>query len=173
MLRLWDVSFTKGRDHRLVEAPTLVAAFSPDGKTILTADYNRTARLWDAATGRTIGQPLAYQGDIRTVAFSPDGKTCVTATEWRVPAGSGGGEGRLWETATGKPLGQPLPIACRTWCVAFSPDGKTLVTGSPTGTAQLWDTASGRPVGQPLGGIPEHLRNWRTVQMASSFSRSK
>ena len=34
------------------------AAFSPDGKRIVTASGDKTARVWDAATGKPIGQPL-------------------------------------------------------------------------------------------------------------------
>ena len=39
-------------------------AFSPDGKTILTGMLDKTARLWDAATGRPIGQPLRAFGPV-------------------------------------------------------------------------------------------------------------
>ncbi len=35
-------------------------AFSPDGKTIVTGSYDKTARLWDAATGRPLGQPMEH-----------------------------------------------------------------------------------------------------------------
>ena len=34
------------------------AAFSPDGKRIVTASADKTARVWDAATGEPIGEPL-------------------------------------------------------------------------------------------------------------------
>ena len=34
------------------------AAFSPDGKRIVTASWDKTARLWDAETGKPIGEPL-------------------------------------------------------------------------------------------------------------------
>ena len=51
------------------------AAFSPDGKRIVTASEDKTARLWDAETGKPIGEPLkGHQGLVSSAAFSPDGK---------------------------------------------------------------------------------------------------
>ena len=35
-------------------------AFSPDGKTVITGSEDKTARLWDAATGQPIGQTLRH-----------------------------------------------------------------------------------------------------------------
>ena len=40
------------------DSPVDAAAFSPDGKTVLTGGDDRVARLWDVATGEPIGQPL-------------------------------------------------------------------------------------------------------------------
>ena len=37
-------------------------AFSPDGKTVLTASSDRTGRLWDAGHGSPIGLPLMHDG---------------------------------------------------------------------------------------------------------------
>jgi WD40 repeat protein len=51
------------------------AEFSPDGTRIITASQDETARLWDAASGRPIGEPLKGHTDIASsAAFSPDGK---------------------------------------------------------------------------------------------------
>ncbi len=93
-----------GRRHRPAIGPVLEhwglvnsVAFSPDGKTILTGSNDRTARLWDAATGRPIGHPLAIPTAVSSVAFSPDGKTILT--------GCLDGTARLWDTATGQPVG--------------------------------------------------------------------
>ena len=62
----------------------LSAAFSPDGKRIVTASADKTARLWDAATGKPIGEPLkGHERLVYSVAFSPDGKRIVTASRTR------------------------------------------------------------------------------------------
>ena len=39
------------------------AAFSPDGQRIVTASFDKTARIWDAATGKPIGEPLEGHDD--------------------------------------------------------------------------------------------------------------
>ncbi|NCR87645.1 MAG: hypothetical protein GPI90_25065, partial [Microcystis aeruginosa K13-05] len=56
------------------------AAFSPDGKRIVTASWDNTARVWDAETGREIASLNGHQKAVITAAFSPDGKRIVTAS---------------------------------------------------------------------------------------------
>src|SRR5262249_53892428 len=80
--------------------PLTRVAFSPDGKTILTGCEDSTARLWNAATGQPIGEPMRHEGAVWAVAFSPDGRTVLTGS-WDRTA-------RLWDAATGKPAGRPL-----------------------------------------------------------------
>ena len=58
---------------------------------MLTGSQDKTARLWDAATGRPLGPALTHQGRVWAVAFSPDGKTVLT--------GSDDGRARLWDVA--------------------------------------------------------------------------
>ena len=60
------------------ESPVYAAAFSPDGKTVLTGGQDGIARRWDVATAQPIGQPIRHEGVINCVAFSPDGKTILT-----------------------------------------------------------------------------------------------
>jgi hypothetical protein len=109
------------------------AAFSPDGKRIVTASKDNTARLWDVETGKQIGEPLTGHSEgVISAAFSPDGKRIVT--------GSVDNMARLWDAGTGKEIGEPL--TGHTGIVlsaAFSPDGKRIVTASDDKTARLWD----------------------------------
>ena len=65
------------------------ARFSRDGTRVVTASEDNTARLWDADTGKPLGEALTHQGAVLSAQFSPDGKRVVTA--------SGDQTARLWE----------------------------------------------------------------------------
>jgi WD40 repeat protein len=122
------------------------AAFSPDGKRIVTVSDDKTARLWDAGTGKLIGEPLVgHEQGVYSALFSPDGKRIVTA--------SADNTARLWDAETRKPIGEPLAGHERiVYRAVFSPDGKRIVTASGDGTARLWDAETRKPIGEPLTG---------------------
>jgi WD40 repeat protein len=73
------------------------AVFSPDGKRVLTASYNQTARLWDAATGKQMGPDMKHERAVTSAVFSPDGKRVLTASYDKTAC--------LWDATTGKKIG--------------------------------------------------------------------
>ena len=105
--------------------------FSSDGKRVVTASADHTARLWDATTGQPIGTPLEHEDSVVSAKFSPDGQRVVTASD--------DGTARLWDAATGQPIGTPLRHQSSVYSVQFSPDGQRVVTVSRNNTARLWD----------------------------------
>ena len=57
--------------------------------SVVTAADDKTARLWDSATGKPLATLIGHEGDVMSAAFSPDGKQVVTATLRQRPRGSG------------------------------------------------------------------------------------
>ncbi len=54
------------------------AAFSADGKRILSSSYDGTARLWDRETGQELYRFRDHREVLWVAAFSPDGKWILT-----------------------------------------------------------------------------------------------
>ena len=77
-------------------APVSSAAYSPDGKQIVTASWDQTARIWDAATGQEVRTLSGHTDAVNSAAYSPDGQPIVTASD--------DGTARIWDAATGRKL---------------------------------------------------------------------
>ena len=112
------------------------AQFSPDGRWVVTASADKTARVWNAESGELL-QTFTHAGVINATEITADGKFVATASEDRTA--------RLWNLATGAPIGDPLAHAAAVTAVSFSPDGRTVMTASADMSVRLWDTSRGKP----------------------------
>ena len=127
------------------------AAFSPDGKRVVTASYDHTARVWDLSGPRPVAIVLEGHTDIVwSAAFSPDGKRVVTAS-WDHTA-------RVWDLSGPRPVATVLEGHTDfVLSAAFSPDGNRVVTASDDHTARVWDLSGPRPVATVLEGHTESV----------------
>ena len=55
------------------------ASFSPDGRRIVTASYDKTARTWDAETGRELAVLKGHERNVDLAIFSPDASIVIAA----------------------------------------------------------------------------------------------
>ncbi len=109
----------------------LDVAFTPDGKRLVTAGADRSARVWVAETGL---EETTFKIDMAEEAVvSPDaglvstfGRTARGARVWKVPS-----EKMVLH------LDRPNTV----YRVAFSPDGRHLATAS-NGKVRIWDKES-------------------------------
>ena len=123
-------------------------AYSPDGKRIVTASADNSARIWDAATGVELLALVGHEDWVRSAAFSPDGRRVVT--------GASDNTARVWDVSNGHELIRLTGHEAAINSAIFSPDGKRLLTASVDSTVRLWDAENGAQI-QVMKGSNEEV----------------
>ncbi len=133
--------------------------FTQDGTQLVSASDDKTVRVWDLATGRTVrtfrGQIGAGQeGKIYAMALSPDNRYLAVGG-WMAPSQNyvleDVGRIRLYDFQTGQLLALLKSHTNVVNSLAFSADSRYLASGSTDKTVKLWEVA-GRTLARTLTG---------------------
>ena len=136
--RIWDLASREPVVRFSPHGTVAAADLSPDGRLLVTGSWDRSAKIWDAETGKALRKlEGVHQGFINSVEFSPNGTTILTASD--------DGTARLWEVQTGNPLEPVLRgHQSRIRQARFSHDGNRVLTVANDKTARIWDARTGK-----------------------------
>jgi WD40 repeat protein len=114
-----------------------VAAFSPDGKAVVTPWHKNSALLWELESAKPLKTFVGHEEEISAVAFSQSGKQILTGS---------GKTAILWDVEKEQALRTLRGDHQGITVVRFRPDGKQVLTGCYYRTPILWETESGKKI---------------------------
>ena len=109
--------------------------FSPDGRRIIATGSRGSLRIWDAASGETVGFMGASTDDTTRIALSRDGKKIAVA-------GRADHLVRVWNLETGSQGATVGPHAADVQGLALTPDGRYGISWAGA-EVRVWDAATG------------------------------
>ncbi len=125
-------------------------AFTPDGKTAISARADGLVQFWNAATSQSVRDLALFEKGkgqrnvLRDFALSPDGARLAGVGSVQEQLGRQlKGAVWIWSTEKGDLLRQITVASAAIERLAFSPEGASLATGDHAGMIELWDVAAG------------------------------
>jgi RNA polymerase sigma factor (sigma-70 family) len=116
-------------------------ALSPDGKRLLTAGHEGSARYWDIASGEEIYRLPSKGGQVYDVAISPDGTKLLSCGGDRLI--------HVWDASTGKQTMELKGHTDEIIGVAVSPDGRVVASAGYDCHLRLWNLDTGKLTASP------------------------
>ncbi len=108
--------------------------FTPDGKTIASADGYSDITHWNVGTRKPKNTFTDGSAIYRNILFSPDGQIFAYETFKEI---------YLWDMVSGESKHILKEHSDFVTSISFSPDGKTLASGSKDQSIRFWDVATG------------------------------
>ena len=109
--------------------------FSPNGKLIASASFDKSIRIWNPMTGLEVNRLRGHSAYVRDISFSSDGKWVASASDDHTI--------RLWDISSGAEVQRLVGHLDWVKAVAFSFDGTMIASGSSDTTVRLWNAITG------------------------------
>jgi WD40 repeat protein len=129
------------------DAPIYKIDADSDGRYILTASGDKTARLWNASDGkllRVLRPPIdvGHEGRLYACALSPDGKLAVVAGATGFAWSVGSGSVYVFDTSSGVMISNVKGFSHPIQDLEFSLNGRYLAAALSGGGVRIIDTSS-------------------------------
>ncbi|GAC1657475.1 MAG: hypothetical protein NVS4B7_03050 [Ktedonobacteraceae bacterium] len=111
-------------------------SWSPNSAYLASTSYDKTVRLWDAASGKSIQTYRGHSDRVNAVTWSPDSTRLASASD--------DGTVRLWNTTSKNPIFTFGGHAGKVTTLARSPDGTRLASAGVNKVVLVWDVNTGR-----------------------------
>ena len=136
---MWDAETGSELVKMSAHAGLRTAAFSLDGRRVVTASDDQQAQVWDPKTGALLltlaghepGNLTRYDKSQIKASFSPDGTSVLTASHDSTV--------RVWDIANGTATKLLTGHAGMVVDATFDPKGERVVTASLDDYAAIWD----------------------------------
>lgn len=158
-----QVSFSQDGRRLVTASGKVVQVWDADGQQIRRASKDEAAQIWEAETGKTLGESLRHRGSLSFAAVSPDGTRAVTASK----------DGTVRIRYLGPPAGTILRHDAHVLSVAFSADGRRVITQMDGGGVRVWDAATGQPLREEAAApaAPLHAYGQFVVRISEDSAR--
>ena len=120
--------------HTMQKDALIALAFSSDGKYVVTAGLDKTARIWEASSGLVVRE-FSHDDRVVAVAFDASGNHLITGS-WDKTA-------RVWDVKTGREVAR-FTHNDQVYSVKTSPNGRYIATAGADKTARIWDGVNHR-----------------------------
>jgi WD40 repeat protein/serine/threonine protein kinase len=149
----WYYLFSLCHSERLALPCQHHFAWSPDGKSLATADFVCGINIWDVPSGERTGHFKGGAAASTCIAWSPDAK--------HIAAGTDRGTIVIWEVESEVPvqrlMGQGGAVPLIGWC----PDGDRLASTEGDATIWIWDWRTGETLSSLVGPVaPVTCMDW-------------
>lgn len=117
-------------------APVNHIAFSPDGRFVASAGFDKKVKLWCGRTGKFLATFVGHVGSVYQVAWAPDSRFIASASKDSTV--------KVWPAAARD--GTTKPVATNTlsghadevFALDWAPAGETLASGSKDRFVKIW-----------------------------------